>query len=48
MGFEVAQFICLTDNFGLLAHDAQSGATATSTRPTATPSPPRRSAAAGG
>lgn len=28
MGLEIAQFICLSDNFGLLAHDAQSGATA--------------------
>jgi hydroxyacylglutathione hydrolase len=28
MGLDVAQFICLNDNFGLLAHDDESGATA--------------------
>ena len=28
MTVEVVQFICLNDNFGLLVHDAQSGATA--------------------
>jgi hydroxyacylglutathione hydrolase len=28
MGIEVAQFICLSDNFGLLVHDAATGATA--------------------
>ncbi|WP_363350938.1 hydroxyacylglutathione hydrolase [Methylocystis echinoides] len=29
MSIEVAQFICLNDNFGLLVHDARTGATAT-------------------
>jgi hydroxyacylglutathione hydrolase len=28
MSIEVAQFICLNDNFGLLAHDRETGATA--------------------
>lgn len=28
MAIKVAQFICLSDNFGLLAHDVQTGATA--------------------
>jgi hydroxyacylglutathione hydrolase len=28
MGLEIHQFICLEDNFGLLVHDAESGATA--------------------
>lgn len=28
MPIEVAQFICLSDNFGLLVHDAETGATA--------------------
>lgn len=28
MSIEVAQFICLTDNFGLLIHDRETGATA--------------------
>lgn len=28
MGVEIDQFICLADNFGLLIHEAQSGATA--------------------
>ncbi|MGB5087231.1 MAG: MBL fold metallo-hydrolase, partial [Methylocystis silviterrae] len=28
MALEVAQFICLNDNFGLLAHEPELGATA--------------------
>ncbi|MEF3365712.1 hydroxyacylglutathione hydrolase [Methylocystis sp. 9N] len=28
MGLDVAQFICLNDNFGLIAHDSETGATA--------------------
>ena len=35
MTTSVHQFLCLTDNYGVLVHDSKTGKTASSTRPTA-------------